>query len=271
MKELKQIPFHDTTIYTTADGAYVALRPVCETLGLNLSGQQQRLQRQSWAVVCMTHTTGADGKTYEMMLIDRRTFTMWLATIDTGRVKNERTRELVRTYQCEAADALDKYFNEGIAVNPRAVRASASGAEDRVLTRARQLVEIHMLAQGAVSPDHLEAKIRIILAQARGECPEIEASARPLYVQDYMRERGATADEVKRFSPTFGKYVKKAYAAEHDGKDPDVYFQETPSGQVREVCAYTEVDRPLLDRIWNESYANGFPPKKEVKKNKEEK
>lgn len=81
MKELTQIPFHDTTIYTTADGAYVALRPVCEALGLNFSGQQQRLQRQSWAVVCMTRTTGADGKTYEMMLIDRRTFTMWLATI----------------------------------------------------------------------------------------------------------------------------------------------------------------------------------------------
>lgn len=65
---------------------HVALRPVCEALGLNFSGQQQRLQRQSWAVVCMTHTTGADGKTYEMTFIDRRTFTMWLATIDTGRL-----------------------------------------------------------------------------------------------------------------------------------------------------------------------------------------
>ena len=26
-------------------------------------------------------STGADGKTYEMTFIDRRTFTMWLATI----------------------------------------------------------------------------------------------------------------------------------------------------------------------------------------------
>ena len=271
MKELTQIPFHDTTIYTTADGTYVALRPVCEALGLDVHSQRRRLQKQSWATEVMMTSVAADGKTREMTFIDRRTFTMWLATIDTGRISDEHTRELVRTYQCEAADALDKYFNEGAAINPRAVGASASGAEDRALTRARQLVEIHMLAQGAVSPDHLEAKLRIILAQARGEHPEIEASARPLYVQDYMRERGATADEVKRFSPTFGKYVKKAYAVEHDGKDPDVYFQETPSGQVREVCAYTEADRPLLDRIWNESYANGFPQKKETKKNKEKK
>lgn len=147
--------------------------------------------------------------------------------------------------------------------------APAPSAEDRALTRARQLVEIHMLAQGAVSPDHLEAKLRIILAQARGEHPEIEASARPLYVQDYMREKGATADEVKRCAPVFGKRVKKAYAEEH-GEDPGVYLQETSSGQVREVCAYTEADRPLLDRVWAATYANGIPEKK-TKKNKEKK
>lgn len=147
--------------------------------------------------------------------------------------------------------------------------ASAPSAEDRALTRARQLVEIHMLAQGAVSPDHLEAKLRIILAQARGEHPEIEASARPLYIQDYMREKGATADEVKRCAPVFGKRVKKAYAEEH-GEDPGVYLQETSSGQVREVCAYTEADRPLLDRVWAATYANGIPEKK-TKKNKEKK
>ena len=45
-----------------------------------------------------------DDQSREMTFIDRRTFTMWLATIDTGRLKNEHTRELVRTYQCEAAD-----------------------------------------------------------------------------------------------------------------------------------------------------------------------
>lgn len=255
MKELTRVPFHDTTIYTTADGTYVALRPVCEALGLDFSGQAQRLQRQSWAVVGMTPTTGSDGKVYDMTTVDRRTFTMWLATIDIGRVKNERTRELVRIYQCEAADALDKYFNEGAAINPRAVEAPTPSSEDRALTRARQLVELHMLAQGVVSQDHLEAKIRIILAQARGEHPEIEAKARLLYAQDYMREKGVSSKGIKSYASAFGKRVKKAYAAEHDGKDPEVYLQETPSGQVREVCAYTEADRPLLDRIWNEYYA----------------
>ena len=91
-------------------------------------------------------SVAADGKTREMVFIDRRTFTMWLATIDTGRVKNERTRELVRTYQCEAADALDRYFNEGVAINPRAV-----GAPYDVETQARVLD----ILKNVISKDYL--------------------------------------------------------------------------------------------------------------------
>lgn len=248
MKELTRIPFHDTTIYTTADGTYVALRPVCEALGLDIDGQSQRLQRQSWATTCMMQAVAADGKTREMTFIDRRTFTMWLATIDTSRVKNDRTRELVRIYQCEAADALDQYFNEGVAINPRTT--SASGPYS-VETQARVLD----ILKNIIAKDYLEAKARIVAARAMGDTPEIEASARPLYVQDYMREKGVSSKNIRSYAPTFGKYVKEAYRDEHDGKDPGVYFQETPSGQVREVCAYTEADRPLLDRIWNERYA----------------
>lgn len=260
MKELTQIPFHDTTIYTTADGTYVALRPVCEALGLDFSGQLQRLQRQSWAVVGMTPTTGSDGKTYEMTFIDRRTFTMWLATIDTGRVKNERTRELVRTYQCEAADALDRYFHEGAAVNPRAVGAGAPATTTgpySVETQARVLD----ILKNVIAKDYLEAKARIVAARAMGDTPEIEASARPLYVQDYMRERGATADEVTRFASAFGRYVKETYKAER-GVEPGKRFDETPSGQIRETYAYTETDRTIFDRAWSKSYAGGFPEKR---------
>lgn len=268
MKELTQIPFHDTTIYTTADGAYVALRPVCEALGLDIDGQSQRLQRQSWATTCMMQAVAADGKTREMVFIDRRTFTMWLATIDTGRVKNERTRELVRTYQCEAADALDKYFNEGVAINPRATQSSV--AEDPALIRAAGLADIIGRFRGIIDDDYLDTKARIVLARAMGDTPEIEASARPLYVQDYMREQGVSSDDIKSYGPTFGKYVKKAYKAVR-GVEPGKRFDETPSGQVREVCVYTEADRPIFDRAWSESYAGGFPPKKEAKKNKEEK
>ena len=210
-------------------------------------------------------STGADGKSYEMTFIDRRTFTMWLATIDTSRVKNERTRELVRTYQCEAADALDRYFHEGAAVNPRAI--SASGPYS-VETQARVLD----ILKNVIAKDYLETKARIVAARAMGDTPEIEAGARPLYIQDYLREKGATTDEVTRCSSSFGRYVRTAYVAER-GVEPGKRFDETPSGQVREVYAYTEADRPIFDRAWSESYVGGFPEKKDkkTKKNKEKK
>lgn len=144
-------------------------------------------------------------------------------------------------------------------------------AEDPALVRAKGLMELVALAKDVISPDYLEAKARIVLARAMGDTPEIEASARPLYVQDYMREQGVSSDNIKSYAPTFGKYVKKAYKAER-GVEPGKRFDETPSGQVREVCVYTEADRPIFDRAWSESYANGFPEKKkEAKKNKEKK
>lgn len=145
-----------------------------------------------------------------------------------------------------------------------------SNAEDPALVRAKGLMELVALAKDVISPDYLEAKARIVLARAMGDTPEIEASARPLYVQDYMREKGVSSDDIKSYAPTFGKYVKKAYKAER-GVEPGKRFDETSSGQVREVCVYTEADRPIFDRAWSESYANGFPEKKEAKKNKEKK
>lgn len=67
--------------------AHTALRPVCESLGLDANGQWQRLQRQSWTCACMMHVqVPGDDQRREMVFIDRRTFTMWLATIDTGRL-----------------------------------------------------------------------------------------------------------------------------------------------------------------------------------------
>lgn len=256
MKELTRVPFHDTTIYTTADGTYVALRPVCEALNLDYASQFKRVQNQPWATVVMMTTVAADGKMREMTFIDRRTFTMWLATIDTGRLKNEHTRELVRTYQCEAADALDKYFNEGAAVNPRTVGAPYD---------AETQMRVIDLAKNVIAMDYLEAKARIVLARAMGDTPEIEAKARPLYIQDYLREKGATKDEVRRCASSFGRYVRLAYVDER-GVEPGKRLDETPSGQVREMYAYTEADRPIFDCAWSRSYAKGFPEKKEKKK-----
>ncbi len=56
-------------------------------MGLAFSAQLQKLKKKSWAVVSEIDTTGADGKTYSMVMIDRRTLLMWLANIDERKVK----------------------------------------------------------------------------------------------------------------------------------------------------------------------------------------
>ena len=142
--------------------------------------------------------------------------------------------------------------------------------EDPALVRAAGLADIIGRFRGIIDDDYLDTKARIVLARAMGDTPEIEASARPLYIQDYLREKGATRDEVKRCSSSFGKYVREDYVAER-GVEPGKRLDETPTGQVREVYAYTEADRPIFDRAWGRSYVRGFPEKKEAKKNKEKK
>lgn len=150
--------------------------------------------------------------------------------------------------------------------------APAPNAGDPALVRAAGLADIIGRFRGIIDDGYLDTKARIVLARAMGDTPEIEAKARPLYIQDYLREKGATADEVNRCSSSFGRYVRTAYVAER-GVEPGKRLDETPSGQVREVYAYTQADRKIFDRAWSESYANGFPEKKDkkTKKNKEKK
>ena len=52
----------------------------------------------------------------------------------------------------------------------------------------------------------------------------------------------------------FGKKAKAAYILEHD-RAPEMHLQNMGNGQVREACAYTEADRPLLERVWAHYFA----------------
>lgn len=110
---LTNIPFHNQFIPAQQDEEgeiYVALKPICTNIGVQYEAQYHRLQRAKWAAMSIMDTTGADGKTYDMVVIDRQTFVMWLATIDTGRVKNEDAKQLIVLYQMEAAKVLERYF-----------------------------------------------------------------------------------------------------------------------------------------------------------------
>lgn len=90
---------------------YVPVRPICDALTLNVSGQIQAVKRHRIlsSVVCTIHTTGADGKSYDMICLPLEYVYGWLFSIDTNLVADER-RELVEKYQLECYQALYNYF-----------------------------------------------------------------------------------------------------------------------------------------------------------------
>lgn len=246
-----QVPFYGTqiTAVQTGDGVRIALKPVCEALGLDYSGQRQRLSNQTWATAGVTPSVGADGKNRNVTTVDRRTFTMWLATISTTRLKSDAARELLGRFQREAADVLDRYFHEGGAINPRADEHQINA----LIRQSQMQMELCQAAKGLIRPEHLEARARVVLARGLGERAELDPVDRPLYAQDYLRAKNLPTAKLKSIAGMFGKRLKKAYTSAH-GTTPEKYPLNLSNGQVREVNAYTEADRPLMDQIWNTYY-----------------
>ena len=225
----------------------VAVASICEALGVDPKSQRRKLQSKGWATGVMMTLVAADEKRREMYVVDRRTLTMWLATIDANRV-SDTARPTLEAFQSEAADALDAYFHDGGAINPSATPAQL----DTLVAKATGQMELIRAAEGIIDARFLEAKARIVLARGLGEAPQIEDADRPLYVQDYLQAKGLTADMARQKSSGFGKRVKGRFMELH-GEAPAKHFQEV-DGRPREVNAYTESDRPVFDHVWTTYY-----------------
>lgn len=226
----------------------VSLRHACDAIGIEHSPQSRKLKSKSWASVFMMSTQVAgDDQRREYAMIDRRTFTMWLATIDTSRV-NQTARPILEAFQAEAADALDAYFNEGGAINPSATTEQL----DTLVSKATGQMQLLRAAEGIVDARFLETKARIVIARGLGEAPEIDQQDHPLYVQDYLKSKGLSQSLIEAKQGGFGRRVKGRYMEVH-GDAPDQHFQEV-HGRPRKINAYTESDRPIFDHVWNTYY-----------------
>lgn len=122
-----------------------------------------------------------------------------------------------------------------------------------IIAQARARMELCQAARGIVDPAHLEAKARVILAQGMGEHAQLDPGNTPLYTSDFLKSKNLSQKQTKKISGTFGKRVKAAYILEH-GIEPGTYPMNLPNGQVRPVLAYTEKDRPIMERVWKDHY-----------------
>lgn len=253
MTTLVEIPFKSTTITAMSDEGkpLVSLRHMCESIGIDPEGQRKKLKDKTWARAVLISAQDNAGRTQQMTMVDRRTMTMWLATIEPSRVKPE-ARPMLESFQNEAADALDSYFYEGGAINPNAT----SSQLDRLAMTVKAQGEALQALSPFLSPKFLESKAKILVARALGEEPEIDPLDLPLHADDYLTSKGLKAGELKSERSMFGRRIAKAYRELH-GEAPRKATNEV-NGSIRMINAYTNRDRPLFDQVWAEHYAELF-------------
>lgn len=89
----------------------VAVKPVCEILGVDYPGQFNKLKEHPifGSTIGLSPTVGADGKDREMVCIPMRFFPAWLFSINPDNVKEEIRDNLIK-YQLKCNDILYDYF-----------------------------------------------------------------------------------------------------------------------------------------------------------------
>lgn len=107
------VPFHGDTIIAveTAEATYVAIKPICERLGLSDRAQRKRLAAdpEFWGgTVMVLPSAGGMQETY---CIPVSRVAAWLFTVEVSRVKPE-IRDALMIYRREAADVLDRHFRQ---------------------------------------------------------------------------------------------------------------------------------------------------------------
>ncbi|GHG15497.1 phage antirepressor N-terminal domain-containing protein [Streptomyces filamentosus] len=244
------------SIHTTmVDGhPHIVLKPAVEELGLSYPAQYRKLQTRSWASVAQrAMQVPGDDQTRTHTTVTVRTFLMLLATVNENKVA-ESARPTLVAFQNETADAIEAYWTQGGAINPRATEEQL----DSLISRAKQQAEILSILSGIVAPDWLEMKGRLVAARALGEEPEIDPLDVPLYVPDFLKDKGLKRKQIESVQSWFGRRAAALYEAEH-GEKPGRRQADLPNGSVRETYAWTARHLPLFEETWDRFYASQYP------------
>ena len=240
---------------------HVVFRPAVEAIGLDYSTQLRKIRDRSWANRRDIPTVAEDGKTRLMAAVDVRTFLMWLATVNENKVADE-VRDTLVAYQQETTTAVNDYWTKGGAINPAAtdeqLDALEQQIEERRIRRALGLVQLIAAMDESVDPKWKRSRQLHHYAEAAGEIAEIPAEDRALLVETYLKDRGLSRDESKSVRSSFGRRVSLAYQMKHNGEKPKDSIGLV-DGRERQVKSYTEADRPMFDKVWDEFYADTYP------------
>lgn len=116
------VPFHGADLYVVEHNGqpYTPMKPIVTAMGLDWGSQFRKVaaNESRWGIVNLTIPSA--GGEQAMTCVPVRKTAAWLTTIEPGKVKNPAVRARVIQYQNECDDVLWQYWNEGLAINPRA-------------------------------------------------------------------------------------------------------------------------------------------------------
>jgi hypothetical protein len=152
--QIATVDFHGTPIIAIKNGdqIHVAMKPICEAIGLDWKSQYDRIKRHhvmSKGMVIMA--IPSQGGEQQAATLPLKMLNGWLFGIDTNRVKEESRARLIQ-YQTECFDVLADYFLKGEAINPR-MQYTANPGDTLTKDQADQLRDTLTEAAKARYPD----------------------------------------------------------------------------------------------------------------------
>lgn len=154
MTTVMTVNFHGNALYGERIGniVYVALKPIVEAMGLNWSGQEQRVKREPTLSqgICVMHIPSPrGGGKQEVLGLRLDLLPGWLFTISALRIKGAQIRERIILYQRECYGVLAEHFL-GLRAGPTVAQQSLAvrmAHEARLLYGKRAGAEV-WIAQG---------------------------------------------------------------------------------------------------------------------------
>jgi hypothetical protein len=150
------------TVITTESGEHlVAMKPICEAIGLGWQSQYNRIRRHpvlSTSVFVMNTQIPGDDQQREITCLPLDLLNGWLFGIDASRVKPE-IRDRVIQYQRECFHVLAAYWQQGQATNPRKTQPKA--LPNGLTTDQQASIKALVKARVEVMPKDKQAKAAI--------------------------------------------------------------------------------------------------------------
>lgn len=141
MGKVVTVEFRQDTLFAVErdDGVYVALKPICDRLGVEWRKQRERIQRDPILAEGSTMVVlPSPGGPQETLCIKLELVNGWLFGIDENRVKPE-ARDLVLAYKRECYAVLHRHFyGRGVADRHEPLDASTGEDARRESVRVRR-------------------------------------------------------------------------------------------------------------------------------------